>query len=120
MSCSIPLEDRVAAILDVIQEGLDAIGRALALVLVELEISIAPVDGYGPVALDVAQPGDREAGVLADAVLRGPHLDDVDVALGDVGLNLDLLPQVLGHPHEPRGGCGGDLSQGAASHKRCH
>ncbi len=36
-------------------------------------------------------------GVLADAVPRWPDLDDVDVAVGDVGLDLDLIPQVLGH-----------------------
>jgi hypothetical protein len=35
--------------------------------------------------------------VLADPIPRWPDLDDVDVAVGDVGLNLQLVPQMLGH-----------------------
>jgi hypothetical protein len=35
--------------------------------------------------------------VLADAVPRWPDLDEVDVMVGDVGLDLDLTPQVFGH-----------------------
>jgi hypothetical protein len=35
--------------------------------------------------------------VLADAVPRWPDLDDVDVSVGDVGLDLDLVPEVLGY-----------------------
>jgi catechol-2,3-dioxygenase len=35
--------------------------------------------------------------VLADAVPRRTHLDDVDVAVGDVGLHFEFVPQVLGH-----------------------
>jgi hypothetical protein len=35
--------------------------------------------------------------VLADAVPRRAHVDYVDMAVGDVGLDLQLVPQVLGH-----------------------
>jgi hypothetical protein len=37
-------EDRVAAGLDVVEQRLDVLGRALALVLVELQVPVAPVD----------------------------------------------------------------------------
>nr|KEP23282.1 hypothetical protein DA06_10210 [Georgenia sp. SUBG003] len=33
----------------------------------------------------------------ADAVPRWAHLDDVNMAVHDVGLDLDLVPQVLRH-----------------------
>jgi hypothetical protein len=35
--------------------------------------------------------------VLADAIPRRAHLDDVDVPVRDVGLDLDLVPQMLGY-----------------------
>src|SRR4051794_24175937 len=97
MSRSLTPEDRVAALRDVVEERLDVLGRALALVLVELQVAIAPVDRPLACRLRVAQSRDREARVLADAVPRWAHLDDVDVALGAVGLDLDLVPQVLRH-----------------------
>jgi hypothetical protein len=81
----------------VVEEHLDVLGRPLAVVLVELEVAVAPVDRPETGRLREAQACNREPRVLADAVPRGPDLHDVDVAVGDVGLNLDLIPQVLGH-----------------------
>lgn len=64
--------------------------------LVELEVAVALVDRPESGGLHVAQPRDREAGVLADAVPRRSYFDDVDVPVGDVGLDLEFVPQVLG------------------------
>ena len=89
---------RVTTRPDVVEERLDVLRRALALVLVKLEVAVAPVDRPHASRPGVAQSRDREACVLTDAVPRRPHLDDVDVSVGDVGLDLQLVPQVRGHP----------------------
>lgn len=73
----------------------------------ELQVAVAPIDRSSAGRRRVAQPRDREPGVLTDTVPRWPHLDDVDVAVEDVDLDLHLVPQVLGigdrvtgQPHE--------------------
>ena len=73
------------------------VGR-LRLYSLKLEVAVAPVDRPSAGGLRVAQSRDREPGVLTHTVPRWAHLDDVDMSAADVGLNLQLVPQVLGHP----------------------
>lgn len=78
------------------------LGRTLALVLVELEVAVSPVDRPLAGRPHGAQPRDRKQRVLAaDPIPGRAHLDDVDVPVGDVGFDLHLVLQVLGHalPH---------------------
>lgn len=79
-----------------VEQRLDVLRRSLAFVPVELEVAVAPVNPPEAGRLRVAQACDREASVLTDTVPRWGHLHDVDVTVGHVGLDLDLVPQVLG------------------------
>lgn len=50
---------------------------------------------------------------------RWAHLDDVEVAVRNVGLDVDQIPQVLGHAPAPRVRCGGYLSRAEPSKPAC-
>lgn len=64
-------EDWVAAVLDVVEECLDVLARALPLVLVEPDVAIAPIDRPESSDSRVAQARDREPGVWSPTPLQG-------------------------------------------------
>jgi hypothetical protein len=76
-----PPEDRVAAVRDVVQQRLGVLGRALALVLVELQAPIASVDRPRAGRRRVAQPGDLEPGV-AEHIAPSDEFGDETARIG--------------------------------------
>lgn len=66
--------------------------------LVEIQVPVAPVDAPLAGRLRVAQPSDREADRVALGGQVGADLHDIDVAVGNVGFDLELGPDVLGNP----------------------
>lgn len=82
---------------DVVKERLHVLGRASALVLVELHMTVAPVEAPLPGLRGVAQACDRETRPVSTAVPRRSGLDDRDVSILDVALDPDLIPEVFGN-----------------------
>jgi len=91
-----PQKIGIAAVLEVLEQRLEALAGALAVVLVEFEVAVAPVDRPGSSGPRGAQARDREQGVVAEAVSRWADLHDVDVPLVGVGLDPELIPEVFG------------------------
>ena len=82
---------------DVVEQALDVLRRALAGVLVELHVPVAPVEAPLSGRLGVAQARDREARPVSLPVPRRSRLDDRHVPVSDLRFYSHLLPQVLGH-----------------------
>ena len=92
-----PPEDGVGVFVEVVEEVLDAGAGVQGLVVVELQVPVAPVQRPEAGGLGVVQACDREPGPLgAEVVAPGwSALADRQVAGRDVALDADLTTQPL-------------------------
>ncbi len=90
-------EDARRSAVDLVDQLAHFHGRFDAVVAVEAQVAVSPVERPRPRGLGVAQPGDRQATPLRTEVgpLRRSALDNRQVGGVDLALNSNLVTRVL-------------------------
>jgi len=91
-------EDGVLVTVEVGEENLDVLRRPLAVVHMELEVPISPIERPQSRPRRIAQTCNRKANVITTSVPGRSYFHNRDMPGLNISLHFHLWPQLLRHP----------------------